>query len=297
MSAQFSSKHHYIPKFLIKKFADEKGKVWVYNKEKKRFDKDPKSPAGVFYELNRNTFDLNGTTSDIIEKRYSKIETMLSPVLTRVLQSQTLNGTDLTWLIYLASLMKWRVPAQDDGVRKMLRSIDVQALGLKIVPEDKKLTATQQQLDEINQLDIVIELKRLLLTVQPLTEEAVIEDLFDNSFICNHHNQPALIGDTMLIEEAVSDKLGNFILPLSCDKTLICNNGISKTVPNEYFTAWKDIAVFHMSEKLVACRNKAHLQNVIEHYKMLEQMGKTHLVQEIVFRLLDPDALEDILKL
>ena len=40
-----SRDHHFIPRFFIKEFADDKGRVFLYNKKKRKF------------EVNENTVD------------------------------------------------------------------------------------------------------------------------------------------------------------------------------------------------------------------------------------------------
>lgn len=54
-----SKRHHYLPQFYIKGFVGNDGKVAVYNKEKDKIDKIRKSPKQLFYEYNRNTFEID----------------------------------------------------------------------------------------------------------------------------------------------------------------------------------------------------------------------------------------------
>ena len=50
-----SKRHHYIPQFLIKRFADTDKMLYLYDKEKSAFAKEKRSPKSVFFEMNRNT--------------------------------------------------------------------------------------------------------------------------------------------------------------------------------------------------------------------------------------------------
>ena len=51
-----SSRHHYIPQFLIKGFYNEKNKVFVYDIQKDEILPDTKSSKSVLFEWDRNTF-------------------------------------------------------------------------------------------------------------------------------------------------------------------------------------------------------------------------------------------------
>lgn len=105
-----SSRHHYIPRFLIKNFADDKNMLWVYNKEQKRIVKTQRSPKAIFFEWDRNLFDVNGTLADNIEKMYADVDDMLSKTLDKILSTHLITGSELTWMIFLVGLMKWRIP-------------------------------------------------------------------------------------------------------------------------------------------------------------------------------------------
>ena len=66
-----SRRHHYIPQFLIKKFADSDNMLYLYDKEKKTFAKEKRSPKSIFFEMNRNILDFGGTANDNLEKLYA----------------------------------------------------------------------------------------------------------------------------------------------------------------------------------------------------------------------------------
>ena len=45
-----SKRHHYIPVFFLKQFANKDGKLWVYNKVMDRIERKPKAPKSIFFE-------------------------------------------------------------------------------------------------------------------------------------------------------------------------------------------------------------------------------------------------------
>jgi hypothetical protein len=50
-----SSRHHYMPKFLIEGFKNTKGTLFVYDKKHNKIIDKGKSPKSIFYEWDRNT--------------------------------------------------------------------------------------------------------------------------------------------------------------------------------------------------------------------------------------------------
>lgn len=72
-----SSRHHYIPEFVIKGFTNTNGKVYIYDKYKDEIKSKTKSPRGVFFEWDRNIFDFGEKKSTIIEDNtYGKIDNL-----------------------------------------------------------------------------------------------------------------------------------------------------------------------------------------------------------------------------
>jgi hypothetical protein len=288
MQGQLSNKHHYVPQFLIKKFADENEKVWVYNKQNQRFEKAPKSPAAVFYEPGRNLFDVNGKPGDNVEKMYGDVDTLLAKTLDKILSTDTMTGQELTLMIYLVSLMKWRVPKVDDMVKDLVKSVQIEDLGMKIRPIDPNVISDPAAIDRLQNLEIIQEVKRLLLMVQPLYNQEGLGEIHKNCYILTHNGPPSLLGDSMIIEEPNSDykTLGNFVFPLSHNKTLICKRNGKKEYPHDIFPFWKDLATFHLSEQRVACQSKDYLQSIINMYAQLEGEGKTKRLTKYIFDLL-----------
>ena len=60
-----SRKHHYLPRYYLKGFADEKNSFFVYDKTNDNIFKS--SPNSIFFENNLNTVSIkNGQTSDFL---------------------------------------------------------------------------------------------------------------------------------------------------------------------------------------------------------------------------------------
>lgn len=283
-----SSRHHYIPRFLIKNFADDRNLLWVYNKVQKRILKTQQSPKAIFFDWDRNLFDLDGKAADNIEKMYGEVDNLLSKTLEKILATHKMNGRELTLIIYLVSLMKWRIPKVDVNARELVKDLFIEDLGLSIRPVDPKAKVDTEALKRINQMDIVSETKRLLLSVQPLLNTEVLDEIHRNCFITSYEQFPGLLGDCPIIENAGTDfkTLGDFIFPLSTTNTLICKRGAQRYIPTPMFYIQKDLTIFHLSENYVACKDRSHLENVVRIYATLADENKTHLLPKYIFEFI-----------
>lgn len=113
-----STRHHYIPQFLIEGFTNNEGLVYVYDKQRNVILKKPLAPKSIFFERNRNTVEiLEGTNSSFLEDIYSKIDTKASRII-KCFQNEDITKLDITqeqaanFLFFLMTLF-WRIPFTD----------------------------------------------------------------------------------------------------------------------------------------------------------------------------------------
>lgn len=113
-----STRHHYIPQFLIEGFTNNEGLVYVYDKQRNVILKKPLAPKSIFFERNRNTVEiLEGTNSSFLEDIYSKIDTKASRII-KCFQNEDITKIDITqeqaanFLFFLMTLF-WRIPFTD----------------------------------------------------------------------------------------------------------------------------------------------------------------------------------------
>jgi len=280
-----SSRHHYIPRFLIKNFADERKLLWVYNKKEKRILKTQQSPKSIFFEWDRNLFDVNGELVDNIEKMYGEVDNLLARTLESILTTHNMTGKELTLMIYLVSLMKWRIPKADTEARELAKDLLIEDLGIAIRPVDYNVEADPIALDSIYKMDITNETKRLLLSVQPLLNSVSLDEIHSNCFMTSYDKFPALLGDCPIIEKYETDfkTLGDFIFPLSSTDTLICKRGAKRYIPTKMFYIQKDLNIFHLSENYVACKSREQLEKIAFMYSQLEEIGNLDFFERGVF--------------
>jgi len=286
---ELSHRHHYVPQFLIQNFADNNGKLWIYNKTDRRIQKNSKSPKAIFFEWDRNLFEYNGNSVDNIEKLYADLDSLLSNCLSKVLSTHTMTGREQTLIIFLASLMKWRVPKIDEEFYNLIKDLPIENLGVKIQRKDSKTIENDEELEKIKNTEIIKEMKRLLLPVQPLITESNLNDIHENCFITSFDKYPSLIGDCPIIESPnlKYEIMENFIFPLSTSETFIFKKGSKRNISSPLFYIQKDLATLHLSEKYVACKSREHLQKIVEMYTKLENEDKTHLITKYIFEIIN----------
>ena len=285
---KISRRHHYIPRFLIDKFADSDNKVWVYNKVEGRILKNKQSSKSVFFEMDRNNFDVNGKTIDNIELIYGEVDNLLSRNLHKVLSTQNMTARELTMLILLVSITKWRVPASDQLFVEKFKNIPIEHLGLKIKPINKEMKVILEDFNRIKEMEIVKEINRLLISIQPLIVGVNLDEIHNNCFIVSNSEFPSLLGDVPIIENQNDsyETLEDFIFPLSSNETLICKRNAEKDIYNKLFYIQKDLTIFHLANKFVICKSKEHLEKIAEIYSTLKTENKTDLLIKYVFEFI-----------
>lgn len=283
-----SRRHHYIPRFLIGNFADIDNKVWVYNKAEGKILKNKQSPKSIFFEIDRNNFDVNGKTIDNIELMYSEVDNLLSKNLDKVLSTHSMTGRELTLLILLVTLTKWRIPASDEKFIQEYKNIPIEQLGLKIKPVDREVEVNEDDINRIKEMEIVKEVNRLLLSIQPLLREENLNEIHKNCFIVSDDEFPSLLGDVPIIENQNNsyETLEDFIFPLSSNETLVCKRGAEKYISQKIFHIQKDLTTFHLANKYVICKSKEQLLKIAEIYSTLLKDNKSHLLTKYVFEFI-----------
>jgi hypothetical protein len=81
---QISRRHHYLPEFLLKGFASDDGRLFVYDKQDRRFWKEAAFPKQIFWRKNQNTFTICDEETDFVEQIYSKVDDDFAPIYARI---------------------------------------------------------------------------------------------------------------------------------------------------------------------------------------------------------------------
>ena len=160
-----SKLHHYIPRFLIKNWADGSGKVWVYNQNTQCIYRS--SPRNVFAKnyLYAYQHSLGAEKSDAFEKRFSCEESAVSEIFRRIIvtarkkQILSLDSQETFHCrSFLISLVR-RIPESQDRIRDyngdafleaVRRLPDAKSMGLddpNILYQDKRVLEMKKMVE------------------------------------------------------------------------------------------------------------------------------------------------------
>lgn len=285
-----SKRHHYIPQFLIKNFADNDGLLYVYNKQENRIIGKKQSPKSIFFENDRNTVTFGGKFElDNLEKLYSALDGKLAVDVKNILKNKTISAEELVSITLLATMLKWRTPSSDKEFNRLKENITKEDLSIDIRLKDSVESSSKEEISHILNSDIFKETKRILLSILPLLNEDKLLDIHNNSFVYTNELFPGLIGDNPIIERSNLNyrSIENFIFPLSTYETFIYNKIDSDKRINALFNIHKDLAIIHLSKKYVACKSKSQLEKIVQFYNVLKQGNKVNYIIPNLFKLLD----------
>lgn len=285
MNINRSSRHHYVPQFLIKRFTDENGLLFVYDKERDVILKGQKSPKSVFFSWDRNTIDFSGTKKDNLESLYSALDDMLAKDLDSVLKSRSITSEQLTSLLLLATIQKWRVPNIDKDFDKIKNSLTQEKLGIKISFKGGDSKEQEKMIEHLEKSEIFKATSRTTLPFLPLRNPTKLIELHNNSFINVNGQFPSLIGDCTILEKSNSNirEIENFVFPLSSSHTLIFKKGTKKRITNLLFYIQRDLAIIHNSTKYIGCKNLEHLKKQVEAFRQIRSDGMLSNINMFLF--------------
>jgi len=117
-----SSKHHFIPQYYINGFSDSYNLLYIYDKTRDKIKNGQKGSGGVFFELDRNTLNIDNTDNSILEEElFSKIDDELSKRMRKfcVLPFQDIKDKDSSDIFLFLIDLFWRNPLNDETFREM----------------------------------------------------------------------------------------------------------------------------------------------------------------------------------
>ncbi len=67
-------RHHYVPQMLLRRFCDENGKLWLFNKKAPQLGVTFASPEAAFFQKHFYSLNENGVRDVSLEKYFSELE-------------------------------------------------------------------------------------------------------------------------------------------------------------------------------------------------------------------------------
>lgn len=288
-----SKRHHYIPQFLIKKFADEDGKLWIYNKETSQFSAEKKTPKTVFFEMNRNSIEINGQLHDHMEQLYGALDDRLAKGLTSLLAEEQLTPERVADILILAATLKWRIPVNDDEFELLNKELSYEKLPITIRLKSGENDEDNTALNYLINSEIFKQSKRTIFPFLPfylgnsLNERKLLE-IHNNCYINSNPKIISILGDVPFIERGKPSvhEFGNIIFPITNNEIFIYSNTGSRQIKTVAFYLYKDMNIFHQSQKYVVCKDRPYLEQLIRIYEATLKSGKIDFLGDRIFDLI-----------
>lgn len=290
-----SKRHHYLPQFYIKGFTGADGKVSVYNKSKRGIDNNRKSPKQVFFEWNRNTFQIQGVESDFIEKNYTFFENLFSPTYKKIIEEYdeiSLEPYDVLQLMLFVSLIYRRIPEQDDDTIEYLKNLTQKNSFLGIRNKNTGEEASSELFEKVINEPSFVGVSKIIRTIQDYlridrTETAKNWKL---SYLPKEFPQLHLLSDTpLIIENNSSNELLNStsIFPFSKGITVYNSGGKKLNQITPESTIWIDILTFVQAKEFVCGPDEDYLKLISETAEGYKTSKSIELLRKKVFEIFE----------
>ncbi|WP_036015842.1 DUF4238 domain-containing protein [Bradyrhizobium yuanmingense] len=110
--------HHYVPRFYLRGFSGEKGKLFAVNRPTGHSFRPP--PEGVAAENYFNRIDLEGMDKNELEKALAEFEAEMAPALERVKEAKSLAGEeDRAHIMNFMAALALRNPSTRDALSQI----------------------------------------------------------------------------------------------------------------------------------------------------------------------------------
>lgn len=279
-----SSRHHYIPQFLIDGFTSAEGVVYVYDKNRSKILNKPKAPKAIFFERDRNNIDLpdNNQSSILEDILYREIDNLGSSIV-KYFQDTELDKVEFNednvaqFLFFLISLF-WRIPKTDFAVEDLIARADIESKGIspEILKRDDGFKKT----------------KRPGLITHTI-KEMINSSETSKKYINLHQmsNEILVLGDNPLLFKKMSTKFSefgkeDFLIALTSRRIYSSTHetlGILKNINAFKYNA----AVIDQSLRYVCCSNKDTLEKSVKVYEEFCRKGLNFNLAESTFRIED----------
>ena len=269
-------------------FTDGNGYFTVYDKQLNVFRKS--RPENEFYEKFRNTTNLGGEKSVIVENMYSNLESVSAVTIAAIEKSthtdKIITSETIVGLKFFVETMRWRNPALDELYNKIIPRLSFEDFGLEIHGG----TAQQQaniKARIMNEPD-VHKMLRPLMAAMGLNSSN--KESYNNYKwnITYHDGGFPITGDFPIIfnPKSVSEGLDNeFILPLSSQRTVIVSKILRMKQLPDAFSIEKDLAIIHLAKRFICCKHDDYLRFMVNYYKVNQEEINNNFLENIFLNL------------
>ncbi|MFV5692906.1 DUF4238 domain-containing protein [Flavobacterium sp. LT1R49] len=296
VKGKYSKRHHYIPVFFLKGFADDEGLIYIYDKVKDSILLKQK-PESKFYEKDLNNYKTrDGILLTIEEPYYTPLDTRLSPIFSKIQSgdiNQTLTALEKFEVLYFINHLFWRSPQSNKLFIELVNKegLSNKYFGFKNENGEK---VDDNQIPEIKtQVLQDVEIQKMFKQMIALSDGSFEESkrLFDKWYVITLTNEESsfLVGDYPFLINNSNISMNNvfdeMIFPLSKNKLLILSDKSPNFLDGILFTNINS-CVIAQSKRFVASSNEKQLKNAIEHYKASIESNTEQKIIEDTFKFM-----------
>ena len=275
-----STRHHYIPRYLIDGFCNSEGLVFIYDKEEDKIKKNPRPPKSIFFENDRNNIVLpDNTESSILEETlYRDIDNVGSEIV-KYFQNTELDKIAITddnyaqFLYFLVTLF-WRIPKTDDAVRELVKEakIEIKGIDAEVLRSDEAFVKSQRA------KIISHTLKEMMSDSKPISKMINIHKIPDDLLV---------IGDNPLLFKNENYEFKNFgredfLIALTSNRLFVSSKNKEIILNNFNGIAYNN-AVINQSVRFVCSGNLDFLTKTVKTYRETIKRGLNLNLTEIPF--------------
>jgi hypothetical protein len=293
-----SKKHHYLPVFYLKGFANSEGKLFVYNKLTDTILENI-DPSSIFFEKNLNNFFHEGKSvlsleDDFFNEHDSRASIFLRNYLADKLIFSEEESVEyqyqLTW--FLINLF-WRIPNSNKHFEEIIARDGIHHKYFQIVNSSTNEAAPQHVIDEI-QHDVLNrkENRKVFKLVYPFASlqsgevKRIMERSKDYSIFGNYS---LITGDNPFVSTSrtpnIDNVLGEFLFPFSYNRLLVAADKTPKFV-NMHLLMNLNITILHQSQRFVCSHDLENLKYMVRFYKIYRVENLLDHIIEKTFALL-----------
>lgn len=289
-----SKKHHYLPVFYLKGFADENQQLFVYDKLRNEI-LEGQNPTSKFYENHLNNFRANGKVLISLEERmFTPGDTRVSPLFSRfrITKNYEFSAVEKVEMLHFLSQLYWRSPETHEKYIELIKKEGFSNKYFQVSKEGKPLKD-----DEIPELvDKILndsESQKIFKHIIPLTNGSIEESkkLFDKWKVMDLNDEQAklITGDNPFLINNTDFRIDNvfeeLIFPLCKDKVLILSDK-SPDFFDSIALANINVLILHQSNRFIASENRNHIESVIENYNHFKSLNLLDKMQAGTFGIM-----------
>lgn len=266
-----SWRHHYLPEFYLKGFANTDGKFKVFDVSKQAFIKNGKdfSTESYFFEKDGNTVITNKGADDFIENRFGDTDNRVAQLFNKIRNAGPntrfgLTEDDMPALQHFVSILFWRTPANYDQIKNLIRERNLHEFGLFIRSKDTNEVLRDEELENKIRIDPNF-FKAIKLLLPYMTYQRILDCNTPLHIQTFPEQIPALCSDNPIIFEKSEPDIyyDDLIFPLTHTHVFIRGNKINDSA----LTSIKiviDQILLKQAKKYVSCTDMVYLEKLNE---------------------------------